>query len=158
MKSTVSILAVMALALAAFVPAATADGDNKVVATVTGENYCLHCALVMADNPDAKCGPDTCSYALKVKEAKDADGNVIEALKGATLHYIKTDGSKALRTDESTAGKQVEVKGTVYIAERAIDVADATIVAAAGGDKKDEFADFDDFDFSAGGNKASARR
>ncbi len=155
MKSSLSITAVLFFLAAACVPAAFAD-DNKVVATVTGENYCLHCALVMADKPDAECSPESCSYALKVKEAKDADGKVIEALNGATLHYISGDAAKTLKTDAGHFGKQVEVKGTVFIAERAIDVAEATIVADAGGD--DEFSDFDDFDFSAGGNKASARR
>jgi hypothetical protein len=111
----------------------------------------------MADKPDAECSPETCSYALKVKEAKDADGNVIEGLAGKTLHYISGDAVKKLRTDSAMFGKQVELKGTVFMAECAIDVEEATLVADAGGEK-DEFADFDDFDFSAGGNKASARR
>ncbi len=155
MKSLLPIAAVMFVLIAAIVPAAAAD-DNKVAATVTGKNYCLHCALVMADKPDAECGPETCSYALKVTEAKDADGNVIEALKGATLHYIGGETAKTLKTDTGHFGKTVEVKGTVFIAERAIDVTEATIVADAGGD--DDFSDFDDFDFSPGGNKASARR
>jgi hypothetical protein len=155
MKSLFSTLTIMAVLLAAFVPAAAA-GENKVAATVTGENYCLHCTLVMADKPDAECGPETCSYALKVKEAKDADGEVIAELTGATLHYINGDAAKTLRTDSAHFGKQVEVKGTVFIAERAIDVAEATLVADAG--SGDDFSDFDDFDFSVGGNKASARR
>jgi len=155
MKSILSISAVMVMLFALCVPVALAD-DNKVAATVTGQNYCLHCSLVMADKPEAECGPDTCSYALKVKVAKDADGKAIEALAGATLHYISGDAVKTLKTDAGHFGKQVEVKGTVFVAERAINVAEATIVADAGGD--DEFSDFDDFDFSGGGNKASARR
>jgi hypothetical protein len=136
-------------------PIALAD-DNKVAATITGENYCLHCSLVMVDTPDAECGPDTCSYALKVTEAKDAEGNAIDGLAGITLHYIGGDATKTLKTDAAHHGKQVEIKGTVFVAERAVDVSEATIVADAGG--SDEFSDFDDFDFSTGGNKASAKR
>ncbi len=154
MKSLLPLAAVMVVLCAALVPVASAE-DNKVAATVTGKNYCLHCSLVMADKPDAECGPESCSYALKVTEAKDADGKAIEALAGATLHYISGDAAQTLRSDSANFGKNVELKGTVFIAERAIDVAESTIVADAGGD---EFSDFDDFDFSPGGNKASARR
>jgi len=154
MKSLRSMLTVALILFALCAPIALAD-ENKMAATITGENYCLHCSLVMADTPDAECGPETCSYALKVTEAKDAEGNAIEGLAGITLHYIGGEATKTLKTDSANFGKQVEIKGTVFIAERAVDVAEATVVADAGGD---EFSDFDDFDFSNKGNKASARR
>jgi hypothetical protein len=150
MKSLVAMVLTVVAASAAFAE------DNKVAATVTGENYCLHCTLVMADKPDAECGPESCSYALKVTEAKDAEGNAIEGMKGKTLHYITSDNAKKLKTDTAMFGKTVELKGNVFVAECAIDVEESTIVTAAAGG--DDFSDFDDFDFSGGGNKASARR
>lgn len=123
--------------------------ENRVRATIIGENYCLHCSLVMADDPEAQCGPDTCSYALKVTEAKDKEGIAIEGLEGVTLHYITSDAGNKLKTDKTLYGQDVELEGMVFLAEHAIHVEDAKLY--------DEF-NFDDLDISNDGNKASADR
>ena len=124
--------------------------DNRVRATIIGEHYCLHCSLVMDDDTTAECGPDTCSYALKVKEARDKDGKVIERVEGLTLHYISNDKRKKLLADEALIGEEVKLEGAVYIAERAIYIEEGKI--------HDEFAEFDEIVMLPGGNRASARR
>ena len=83
----------------------------------------------------------------------------------AILHYqerwgyvsdVSAQASYDLHCTGGGKELHVEVKGTIFVAERAVHVAEAAIVTAAAGG--DDFSDFDDFDFSGGGNKASARR
>ena len=158
----IAVAVVLTVMVVGEVNAAKGAADNAAVVTVTGKNYCLECNLRKANNVE-KCSPDACTTALKVTEAKDADGNGLNRLTGQTLHYLKSDKSAPLTKDIKNYGKTFTIKGTVYFAERALDVASAEITVAKKDDAKedkgdDDFGDFDDFDFSAGGNKASAKR
>jgi hypothetical protein len=138
-------------AIALMVCSLQAHADtNRVRVTIVGENYCLHCSLVMEDDSEVLRRPDTCGYAINVKAAKDEEGNAIKDLEGVTLHYLSNDASKKLGMDETFTDKEVELEGVVFIEEHAIHIDEVSL--------HDEFADSDNFIFDPAGNKASARR
>jgi hypothetical protein len=142
---------VFVFVLAAVLSTPMVAAESKgISATLIGENYCLHCTLVMDEGSEETCGPETCSYALKVKKAKDAAGKPIEALEGITVHYIKSEAAAALTDGPNLLGQEVEVTGTAFVEERAIDVKSAA--------PHDVFAEFDDLIWDKPNNRASARR
>lgn len=104
---------------------AAAEAPACVAVTVTGENYCLITALAadQAENALPAC------RALKVAEAKDADGNDIASLKGKTLHYLPTKAAEALLTGSDG---QVSVVGKLYESANVLSVESFEAVAAAG--------------------------
>jgi len=160
-------LAVVALAgHGGFVTAAEGPADDAVAAkntvqvTLTGKNYCIETALKKGGKAP-KLGIDACRHALKVTEAKDADGNIIADMAGWTLYYLFSETSQPLSSDDQYFGKTVAISGMVYRNERALDVAtvelkDGGVAEVLEGDK-DEF-DFADFDYSAGGGSASTQK
>jgi hypothetical protein len=131
------------------IPHAMAD-TGGISATLIGENYCLHCSLVMDGDGDAACGPETCSYALRVEEALDEQGQPIKELEGVTLHYVKSEASKGLLSDEALFGEDVQIEGTVFTEEHALDVKNAELY--------DEFALFEELELDPTASRASARR
>ena len=87
--------------------------------TVTGVNYCAGCAL-KKHGANAQCSIAGHIHALKVENAKDADGNDLEEMKGWTLHYLSNEKGKELRDERH--GETVTLKGQVFVQERILDV------------------------------------
>jgi len=124
------------------------DAPKAVPVTVTGVNYGLLATLA---KDEVEGADETCAAlnALKVKEAKDADGNVIEELKGKTLHYLPNKAGSALLMGKDNRGKTVTVEGKLF-ADAAVLAVDS-FEAAAGGD--DEFGDFDELPIQSMSNQ-----
>ncbi|MCP4641598.1 MAG: hypothetical protein GY851_14235 [bacterium] len=168
MKRVFAIVMMAALVAAVSLSGAVraASEENAVKATVTGMNYCIEKALKKAGD-DVKIGLDGCRPALKVAEAKDAEGKDVEGLKGCTLHYLFTAAAKDLIANKDMLDKPVTVTGTIYLKERVFEVAEVTVAAAAEkaeGDEANPFGDasgddpFALFDYSAGGGSASGKK
>jgi hypothetical protein len=141
-------------------PAAPA-ASNAVNLTITGKNYCPEKALRGDATPTRST--EACRNALKISEAKDEKGTVIDGLKGATVYYLFSDAAKPLWSDSANVDKMVTVTGTLYKGERALDVKSFKLAPDAKEDftpaaKKKGGDDFGDFDYSKGGGSASARR
>lgn len=110
---------------------AKAEAPKATEVVVTGENYALAEALGEEAAPEGLA-----LNALKVTEAKGADGKAIANLKGKTLHYLPTKGSAELVTGDANKGKSVTVTGKLY-ADAGVLVVDK-FEAAAGDDGWEE--------------------
>jgi hypothetical protein len=95
---------------------------NAMKVTVKGQNYCLACSL-KNQGAMGTCKAEGCRHALKVTEAMDADGNPIPEMKGWTLHYLHNEHGKKLGESHTYHGKDLCIEGTVYRAERVVEVA-----------------------------------
>jgi hypothetical protein len=136
-----SILFSLVLGMAAAVSATVALAAEPAAApagvkvTIKGTNYNVASTLAKDATADAK--PELAAVnALKVAEATGEDGKAIEALKGKTVHYIASKAGEALQTGADNAGKNVTVKGTLFVDANAVLV--ESFEAAAGGDEWDE--------------------
>lgn len=113
-KSLLALTLAALVAIAAGAPVLAADeAPASVAVTVTGTNYNLLGTLAkdqVAEADSALAGLN----ALKVTEAKDADGKAIEGLAGKTLHYLPSKSAKDLITGEANQGKTVTVKGKLF--------------------------------------------
>jgi hypothetical protein len=113
-KSLLALTLAVLVAVAAGVPVLAADeAPASVAVTVTGTNYNLLGTLAkdqVAEADSAYAGLN----ALKVTEAKDADGKAIEGMAGKTLHYLASKAAKDLMVGEANQGKTVTVKGKVF--------------------------------------------
>lgn len=101
-----------------------------VTVTVTGLNYCVEAELKLISETDAEAALDKYRHALKVDEAKDADGKSIDTMKGWTLFYLYSDEATPLLTDKKYHNKQVTVKGTLYKDERVLKVTSVELAGA----------------------------
>ncbi len=100
---------------------AAPEAAVSVAVTITGKNYCLLCALAKGDvvgatHPFAKLN------ALKVTEAKGADGKVLAQLAGKTLHYLPNKNAEALLSGDTHAGKDLTITGRLFLAESTLAV------------------------------------
>ncbi len=130
-----SILFSLLLGLSATV-AMAADAPTGVKVTIKGTNYNVASTLAKDATADAK--PELAAVnALKVSEATGEDGKAIEALKGKTVHYIASKAGEALQTGADNAGKNVTVKGTLFVDANAV-LVESFEAAAGGGDEWDE--------------------
>jgi len=92
---------------------AARETPDAVPVTVSGVNYGLLATFAKEELEEAD---ETCAAlnALKVTEAKDADGKVIEDLKGKTLHYLPSRAGAALLLGEKHRDQTVDVHGGLY--------------------------------------------
>ena len=169
MKKVVVLGLVLAVALltgyGSMVRAAEGSGTeqeapkNAVKVTVTGMNYCVEAALKKAGETP-KLGIDANRHALKVKEAIGEDGEAIARMKGRTLHYLYSETSAALSSDEAYFGKPLEITGTLYRNESVIEVTGVEVLEEDLADLlgEDDELDFAEFDYSSGGGSASSQR
>ncbi len=105
--------------------AAEAPKTEKAEATavtVTGTNYCVGCSVTNKESAMAECERNGHKMAVKVKEAKDAEGNSVPALKGRVLRYAANDGAKTL-ADRARWGEQVTLEGTISKSGRQLTIA-----------------------------------
>ena len=107
-------LAALALALAVTSGIAAEDGaDEPVKVIITGENYCLLCALA----PDEAKGANA-TYAkmnaLKVTQAEDEFNMMMTELEGMTLHYLPNKIGQALMVNPDLTGKTVKITGHYF--------------------------------------------
>ncbi len=123
------------------------DAPEAVPVTVTGVNYGLLVTLAkdQVDGADKTCAA---LNALKVTEAKDADGEVIEELAGKTLHYLPNKASMALLMGKENRDKTVTVKGSFF--------KDAAVLAVSSfevTEDDDEFGEFDELPIQSMSNQ-----
>jgi hypothetical protein len=118
-RSLISLLTALVLILGAATVYAARDNDNARVLTVTGKNYCVACTL-KSQGAKGSCSTKGCQHALRVKEAKDADGTVLEDMEGWTLHYLANDAAADYLKGHHY--EEVTVTGTVFQRERVIDL------------------------------------
>jgi len=105
--------------------AAEAPKTEKAEATavtVTGTNYCVGCSVTNKESAMAECERNGHKMAVKVKEAKDAEGNSVPALKGRVLRYAANDETKTL-ADRARWGEQVTLEGTLSKSGRQLTIA-----------------------------------
>ena len=146
----VAILGLLALAMVfsygvSGVFAQDAKAPEAVGVTVTGVNYGLLSSLAKGEAASAN-GALAQMNALKVTEAKTADGAAIAELAGKTLYYLPSKAADAVITGEGLRGKNVTVIGKLFKNEGAILVEE---VQSEGGD-----AGGDDWDMLPTGKKS----
>jgi hypothetical protein len=146
----VAILGLLALAMVfsygvSGVFAQDAKAPEAVGVTVTGVNYGLLSSLAKGEAASAN-GALAQMNALKVTEAKTADGAAIAELAGKTLYYLPSKTADAVITGEGLRGKNVTVIGKLFKNEGAILVEE---VQSEGGD-----AGGDDWDMLPTGKKS----
>jgi len=118
-------IAALLTTMAIFVCGASAVSAQEVKAPapvgviVSGENFALLPALVKGETASAN-GALAQMNALKVQEAKTADGSALAELTGKTLFYLPTRTADILLTGETFRGKEVCVTGKLYRAENAV--------------------------------------
>jgi len=96
------------------------DAPVTMAVTVKGTNYCVGCTL-KKHGANAQCSVAGHVHALKVEEARDTNGKLLENLKGWTLHYLSNKKGMELR--DGRHGEYVTVTGDVYVQARVLDVA-----------------------------------
>jgi hypothetical protein len=146
----VAILGLLALAMifsygVSGVFAQDAKAPEAVGVTVTGVNYGLLSSLAKGEAASAN-GALAQMNALKVTEAKTADGAAIAELAGKTLYYLPSKTADAVITGEGLRGKNVTVIGKLFKNEGAILVEE---IQSEGGD-----AGGDDWDMLPTGKKS----
>jgi len=146
----VAILGLLALAMifsygVSGVFAQDAKAPEAVGVTVTGVNYGLLSSLAKGEAASAN-GALAQMNALKVTEAKTADGAAIAELAGKTLYYLPSKAADAVITGEGLRGKNVTVIGKLFKNEGAILVEE---VQSEGGDAAE-----DDWDMLPTGKKS----
>ena len=104
-------------------------GQSARAVTVTGENYCVGCAL-KKEGAAAKCSVYGHRHALKVSEAKDASGNAVPEMEGWTLHYLNNKTGKELVKKHH--GETMTLSGRVFPQERVFDVSKMPMAATEG--------------------------
>jgi hypothetical protein len=89
--------------------------------TLTGENYCVSCALA-ARGATTRCEFYGHHHALRIDSAIDPEGRPIDALIGDTVHYLQNDESAALVEVDDFHRRRVRVKGRLFVAEHTLAV------------------------------------
>jgi len=96
-----------------------AKAPESVGVTITGTNFGLLSTLAKSEAASAN-GALAQMNALKVKEAKSADGNAIAELAGKTVFYLPTKAADSLLSGEAYRGKTVTIIGKLFKAENAL--------------------------------------
>lgn len=99
--------------------ATTASATTVAEATVTGENFCLGCALKKDKGAAAQCSKYGHKHALKVTSAT-VDGKEHPEMTGWVLHYLDTDNAQPLIKEHHQ--ETVKLTGKVYADERTFEV------------------------------------
>jgi len=120
----VAILGLLALAMVfsygvSGVFAQDAKAPEAVGVTVTGVNYGLLSSLAKGEAASAN-GALAQMNALKVTEAKTADGAAIAELAGKTLYYVPSKTADSVITGGELRGKNVTILGKLFKNESAI--------------------------------------
>jgi len=102
----------------------------SVEVTLTGENYGLLSTLAEDELATASSAYAQIN-ALKVTEAKAADGSAIGDLKGKTIHYLPTKKAEEVMVGQKLQGKTVTITGKLFVNENAIAVGEVKTEAAA---------------------------
>lgn len=100
-------------------PAQKAAQAVVVQAVVTGQNFCLGCALKKAAGAAAQCSKYGHRHALKVTSATVAGKDAPE-MKGWVLHYLDTDDGQPYIKEHHD--ETVTLKGKVYSEARVLEV------------------------------------
>lgn len=131
MKKVVFVALLAVLMVAGYgVSTVLAQAAAPVPVTVTGDNVGLLKTLAAAEaaNASATCGA---LNALKVGEAKGADGKAIADLVGKLLYYLPTKAAEPAMLGDKLQGKKVVVTGKLFKAENALLVEKVEEAAAA---------------------------
>ncbi len=102
---------------------------KTIGATVTGQNFCLGCALKKEFGAGAQCSIFGHKHSLRVIKAT-ANGKELPDMQGWVLHYLQTQKSQDLIHKHH--GENLSVTGTIYPAERVLEVTSFKVVAAPG--------------------------
>ena len=95
--------------------------DKGVVeVTVTGNNFCLGCALKKEKGAGAQCSIFGHKHSLRVTKAIAADSTELVEMQGWVLHYLETEKSQELIKGHH--GENITITGKVYSDERVLEV------------------------------------
>lgn len=110
------------------------EAVKGIEVSVSGTNYCVGCTLGKS-GAASQCSAVGHIHALKVKEAKTADGEVLKGLNGETLHYLYNVLGKEYT--QGHHGEELTLHGTLYKSERILDLGKASAAGSAeGSDEK----------------------
>lgn len=117
-------VALLAMALVLVAPAMAEEKEGGAKVVVSGVNISLATEF---GGEGATDGEFTKLNALKVTEAKDADGKAIEDLSGKILYYVPSEKSEKLAVGDENLAKTVTITGTVWAASHALSVASSEV-------------------------------
>ena len=97
------------------------------MATATGVNYCVPCALKKELGAASACKVYGHQHALKIEKVVDACGEEKPDFAGKTLFYLENDKSTILINGHH--GEKLAVKGKVYVEVPMIEVESFEVVS-----------------------------
>jgi thioredoxin-related protein len=100
---------------------------KSIKANLTGQNFCLGCALKKKLGAGAQCSTFGHKHSLRVTKAT-ANGKELPGMQGWVLYYLETQKSQDLIHKQH--GENLSVTGTVYPVERVLEVTSFKKVAA----------------------------
>ncbi len=100
---------------------------KAIKANLTGQNFCLGCALKKKFGAGAQCSTFGHKHSLRVTKAT-ANGKELPGMQGWVLHYLQTQKSQDLIHKHH--GENLSITGTIYPAERVLEVTSFKVVAA----------------------------
>ncbi|MCX8065496.1 MAG: hypothetical protein N3G21_10045 [Candidatus Hydrogenedentes bacterium] len=112
-------LLVLCVAFLVFIPALAEDVGQPIGVTITGTNVGLIETLAKGENVSTNTAIAQLN-GLKVKEAKDVDGKVLEDLKDKIIYYLPTKSADNLISGDKTRGKEITIIGKLYKSANAI--------------------------------------
>lgn len=120
--AAVAVAVGLALTLSAGITYAQDAADNAVKVVVTGQNYCVKCAL-KEQGANVDCDANGHQHALKVTDIRDEGGNYVRGFVNKTVFYLDNASGKELAGNADLHDKPVTVEGTLFKDERVLDVA-----------------------------------
>lgn len=103
-------------------PAPVKEAAKGSVVTLSGTNLCVGCEMTTKNSAMGECERRGHRVALKVKDARDAEGKEIAGLKGKTLNYGANAAGKELTKEH--VNQQVSLKGTLAKNGHRVDVSE----------------------------------
>ena len=100
---------------------------KAIKVNLTGQNFCLGCALKKKFGAGAQCSLFGHKHSLRVTKAI-ANGKELPSMQGWVLHYLETQKSKDLIHKHH--GENLSITGTIYPTERVLEVTSFKKVAA----------------------------
>ncbi len=101
-------------------PSLNKDKGVVVEATVTGENFCVGCALKKEKGAGAQCSIFGHKHSLRVTRAIATDNTELVEMQGWILFYLETEISQELIKGHH--GENITITGKVYPDERVLEV------------------------------------
>lgn len=110
------------------------DAGQPIGVTISGTNIGLIDTLAKGENASSNTAIAQLN-ALKVSEAKDVDGKVLDDLKDKIVYYLPTKSADNLISGDKMRGKEVTIIGKLYKYANAILVEE--VQSSDGGSEED---------------------